>query len=78
MSRPPSHLQKQFSAAPVISKPPPEEDDVLATLMKYEKEVKNEKKRKPENSNSGETQPLPLLVLQPPTPFPPELATSRE
>lgn len=77
MSRPPSHLQKQFSAAPVISKPPPEEDDVLATLMKYEKEVKNEKKRKPENSNSGEIQPLPLLVLQPP-PLPPELATSRE
>ena len=66
MSKPPSHLQKQFSAAPVITKPPPEDDDVLATLMKYEKEVKNEKKRKPEDSKSGETLPLPPLVLHPP------------
>ena len=53
LSKPPAHLQKQFSAAPVISKPKPEEDDVLATLMKYEKEVKMDKKRKPEDSKLG-------------------------
>ena len=39
-------VQKQYSAAPVISRPSAEEDDVFSTLLKYEKEVRAEKRDK--------------------------------
>ena len=38
--------QKLYSAPAVISKPSSEDDDVFSTLMKYEKEVRQEKREK--------------------------------
>lgn len=39
-------VQKEYAAAPVISKPAEDDEDVFSTLLKYEKEVRAEKKEK--------------------------------
>ena len=44
--------QKQYSAPAVISKPSGDED-VFSTLMKYEKEVRQEKREKKKGGGSG-------------------------
>jgi len=70
--------KKAYAAAPVISKPKPEDDDddIMATLMKYEKEVKTEKKekkRKPEDAKQGGPAEKALKTTVP-TPAPPKPA----
>jgi len=77
--------QKEYSAAPVISKAPAkggdDDDDIMATLMKYEKEVKTDKKRKPDNQKPGEAggsgpkMMKPSSVIQPSRPPPPKPGT---
>ena len=45
--------QKQYSAPAVISKPEPSDDDVFSTLLKYEKEVRQEKREKKKEAKLG-------------------------
>lgn len=53
--------QKQYSAPAVISKPSGGEDDVFSTLMKYEKEVRQEKREKKKGGvTTGQSQAAPI------------------
>lgn len=65
--------QREYCAPPVISKPKQdEEDDVMATLLKYEQEVKGKKTDKPKTETiSGDKGPRPGFPGMPPTRAPP-------
>ena len=56
--------QKLYSAPAVISKPSSEEDDVFSTLMKYEKEVRQEKRDK-KKAGPGVSQTAPAKASLP-------------
>jgi len=81
LSKPYVPPQKSYSAAPVItsSKPPEENEDVFATLIKYEKEVRSEKRAKKEEERAKkkhkkEEKRLPIIppvVAAPPQIFKP-------
>lgn len=55
LTRAPPMLKKEYAAAAQISKLAggEDDDDVMATLLKYEKEVKTEKKRKNDDPKQG-------------------------
>ena len=50
--------QKQYSAPAVISKPESSDDDVFSTLLKYEKEVRQEKREKKKEAKLGGGAPV--------------------
>ena len=56
--------QKQYSAPAVISKPSGGDDDVFSTLMKYEKEVRQEKREK-KKAGPGVSQAAPAKASLP-------------
>jgi len=68
LSKPYVPPQKSYSAAPVItsSKPPDETEDVFATLIKYEKEVRNEKKAAKEAERAKKKQKKDKPMMMPP------------
>ena len=51
-----AQAQKQYSAPAVISKPSGGDEDVFSTLMKYEKEVRQEKRDKKKLGTTGAPQ----------------------
>jgi len=61
-----SPYKKEYAAPPVITKPAePDEEDIFGTLLKYEKEVRAEKKEKKafekaKKAGQHETSPVPL------------------
>ena len=60
--------QKLYSAPAVISKPSGDDDDVFSTLMKYEKEVRQEKREKKKagpGAGAGVSQASPTKAIHP-------------